>query len=104
MNLVMASLTPEQIERIAHKRAGAKLGWYIHALVYVVVNLFLFALSTYAFGSRPWSVFPVLGWGLGLALHGVAVFLLGEGSGFRQTLLERERARLQRDQEGGRRP
>jgi hypothetical protein len=37
-------------------------------------------------------------------LHGVAVFLLGEGSGFRQTLLERERARLQRDQEGGRRP
>ena len=104
MNLVMSPLTPEQIERIAHKRAGAKLGWYIHALVYVVVNLFLFALSSHAFGSRPWSVFPVLGWGLGLALHGVAVFLLGEGSGVRQTLLERERARLQRDQEGGRRP
>ena len=95
----MAYLTPDDLERLAHKRAGAKLGWYIHAMVYLVVNLFIFALSTYAFGRRPWSVFPLLGWGLGLALHGVAVFMLGDGSGFRRRLLERERERLRREQE-----
>ena len=64
----MTPLSSEEIERIAHKRAGAKLGWYVHAAVYVVVNLFLFAISGYGFGHRPWSIYPLLGWGLGLAL------------------------------------
>ena len=99
MNPTMAYLSPDELERLAHKRAAAKLGWTIHAIAYVVVNVFLFAISTYAFGPRPWSVFPLLGWGIGLALHGVAVFMLGDGSGFREHLLQRERDRLQRRQE-----
>ena len=52
-------MTPEEIERIAAKRAGAKLGWYIHAAVYVLVNLFVFSISHYAFGTRGWSVKPL---------------------------------------------
>jgi len=95
----MALLSDDEIERIAHRRAGAKLGWYIHAALYVVVNLLLFALSQYGFGHRPWSVFPVLGWGVGLALHGISVFMLGAGSSFRERLVQRERARLQREQQ-----
>lgn len=90
-------LSSDDIERIARKRAGAKLGWYIHAVVYVVVNLFLFAMSQYAFGTRRWSVFPMLGWGLGLVLHGVAVFMLGSGSGLRERLVQQEREKLQRE-------
>jgi len=100
----MAYLSPDDLERLAHKRAAAKLGWYIHATVYVVVNLFIFAVSAYSFGRRPWSVFPLLGWGVGLALHGVAVFMLGDGSAFRRRLLERERERLRREQERTPRP
>lgn len=96
----MKHLSPEEIERLAHKRAGAKLGWYVHAALYVVVNLFIFALSSYGFGSRPWSVFPLLGWGLGLALHGISVFLLGASGGLREKLVERERERLQRQRDG----
>ena len=94
----MKSLGPEDLERIAHKRAGVKLGWYVHAAVYLVVNLFLSAIS-FGFGSR-WSIYPMLGWGLGLALHGIAVFFLGAGSGVRDKLLRRERERLQRQLEG----
>ena len=92
-------LTNDEIDRLARKRAGAKLGWYIHATVYVVVNLFLFLLSAQGFGHRPWSVFPVLGWGLGLALHGVAVFVLGGGAALRERLVERERERLLRERD-----
>ena len=84
-------LTPEDIERIAHQRAGAKLRWYVHAVVYVAVNLFIFGISSHGFGDRPWSVVPLLGWGLGLALHGVAVFLLGS---LRERLVQRERDEL----------
>ncbi len=92
-------LSPEEIERLAQRRAGAKLGWYTHAVVYVLVNLFIFAISQHGFGSRPWSVYPLLGWGLGLALHGVAVFILGSAGGMRQRLVQRERERLQRQRQ-----
>jgi hypothetical protein len=95
-----APLTPEALEQLARKRAGAKLGWYIHATVYVVVNTVVFGMSSYAFGIRPWSLGPLLGWGLGLALHGIAVFVLGSGGGLRERLVARERERLQRQQRG----
>jgi hypothetical protein len=96
----MRRLSSEDIERLAHKRAGAKLGWYVHASVYLIVNLFVFAISSYGFGQRPWSVFPLLGWGVGLGLHGISVFLLGAGGGFRERLVDRERERLQRHHGG----
>ena len=91
-------LSHEDIERLARRRAGAKLGWYVHATVFVLVNLMLFAMSSYGLGHRGWSLFPLLGWGLGLALHGIAVFLLGD---LRERLVERERERLRRAQDSG---
>jgi hypothetical protein len=45
-------------------------------------------------------VFPLLGWGLGLALHGVSVFMLGTGSGLREKLERKERERIEREQSG----
>lgn len=92
-------LSPEEIEHLARKRAGAKVGWYLHACLYLVVNIALFAASYYGYRHRPWSVFPAVGWGVGLAFHGISVFLLGKGSGLRERLVARERERLQRDQE-----
>jgi hypothetical protein len=93
-------LSSEEIDRIARKRAGAKLFWYMHAAVFVLVNLFIFSMSRYAFGTRPWSVAPLLGWGLGLALHGISVFVLGKGSGLRERMVQKERERLLRERGG----
>jgi 2TM domain len=92
-------MNPEQIDRLARKRAGAKLVWYVHACVFVVVNLALLAISRYGLGHRPWSIYPVLGWALGLALHGIAVFVLGGAGGLRERMVQRERERLLRDQD-----
>ena len=88
---------PTDIERLARRRAGAKLGWYIHALVYVAVNLMLALLALSA--GRHWAVFPAFGWGLGLAIHGVVVFFLTGGAGLHERLVQQERNRLnlQRD-------
>ena len=95
------TLSAEEIERLAHKRARAKLGWYMHAVVFVLVNLLVFSISRYGFGHRPWSIFPLLGWGLGLALHGVSVFVLGSSSGLSERMVDKERERLQRERGGG---
>lgn len=93
----------DDIDRLARKRASAKMGWYLHALVYVLVNLLLLALSRHGFGDRPWSVYPLLGWGLGLVLHGISVFVLGTGSGLRERMVARERERLLRERDQARR-
>lgn len=91
-------MSPEEIERLARKRAGAKMGWLIHATVYVAVNLLLFAFSELGFGRRPWSFAAPLVWGLGLTLHGASVWLLEAGGRVHQSLIDRERKRLQRAQ------
>jgi hypothetical protein len=88
-----ASATRE-LERRARRNVGMRVGWIIHAMVYVAVNAGLVALS--AQSSRPWAVFPVLGWGLGLAIHGAVVWWV-TGSGM-QRMQARELARLQAEQ------
>ncbi|MEO6623740.1 MAG: 2TM domain-containing protein [Burkholderiaceae bacterium] len=91
-------MTAEEIEHVARKRAGAKLGWYVHASVYLVVNGGMFLASMYGLRQRPWTIYPAMGWGLGLTLHGIAVFLLGSGSSLRERLVQKERDRLQNRQ------
>ena len=93
----LTSLQNPALEKLATKRARAKLGWYIHASVYVAVNLLLAALA--AMSGRHWAIFPAVGWGIGLAVHGVVVFLVTGGAGLHERLVQRERSRLtsQRD-------
>ena len=68
--------TPDaDLRRIAKRRVKLKMGWYVHLVVYVCVNLGLLALNHLAGGER-WSLFPALGWGLGLAFHAYAAFVL----------------------------
>lgn len=86
-----AHLTQDPIERLARKRAGAKLGWYMHAGVYLLVNLLLITLS--AASGRHWAVYPALGWGIGLMVHGAVVFLVA-GGGLHERMVQAERDRL----------
>lgn len=85
-------LSAEALERLAQRRARAKMGWYAHASVYLLVNLLLVALS--ASSGRHWAVFPALGWGLGLLVHGVSVFLLASGSDLHARMVQAERNRI----------
>jgi len=94
MNAATA-LSPAQearLDHLARRRAKAKLGWCLHAAVYVVVNLGLITLSVAS--GRHWAVFPLLGWGLGLFFHGLAVWVFAPGNPMLSRMVERERARL----------
>ena len=83
----------DDIHTRARRRVGIKLGFYTHALVFVLVNLGLFAINSVA-GGRPWSHFPLWGWGLGLAIHGVVTFINLQGQGVRERMLNQEIERL----------
>jgi len=98
MEIAMNPLSSDEIDRLARKRAGAKLGWYFHAVVFVLVNGFFFAASYWGFRSRPFSAYPTLGWGLGLALHFASVFIVGRGGALREQMVRKERERIERQQ------
>ena len=84
----------QDLDRIARKRAGAKLGFYLHAGIFAVVNFALYLINNELNPARLWHVWPLAGWGIGLAFHGLGVFFLGSGSTLRQRMVERERQLL----------
>lgn len=82
----------DALERLAHQRANCKMSWYVHAFVFLAVNLGLVAIA--AASGRHWVFFPSFGWALGLAIHGFVVFAFTPGNGLRERMVERERALL----------
>lgn len=66
----------EKLE-IAKRRVAALKGFYIHLIVFVAVNLGLTALNI-ATGDDWWVQWVLLGWGIGVLAHALAVF--GRGS------------------------
>lgn len=78
----------EDLKRIARRRVNARIGLYIHASVYVVVNAFLALVQMQTTPQVLWNLWPLAGWGLGLAIH-AAVVLLAQ-SGLRERMEARE--------------
>jgi hypothetical protein len=77
------------------ERAIAKLKkkreFTAHLLAYVLVNVFLVAIwAVTSDGTLFWPIFPILGWGIGLAFHGWDVY----GSPPREEQIHHEMARL----------
>lgn len=62
----------------AKQRVEAQKSFYVHLLVYVLVNLWLFVLDLITMPGEWWFYWPLIGWGIGLTAHGLAV-LVGEG-------------------------
>jgi hypothetical protein len=83
------------LEARAQRRVRRKMGFLIHAFVFVAVNLGLFALSQFG-GQHPRAHFPTMGWALGLAIHGIVTLLSLQGEGLRRRLLDQEMQALQR--------
>lgn len=83
----------EDLKRIARRRVKARLGLYVHATVYVVVNSFLALVQSQASPGVLWSLWPLAGWGIGLAVHAAAV-LLGQ-SGLRERMEAEELRKLE---------
>jgi hypothetical protein len=57
-------LRDEAIERLKKKH-----DFYPHVIAYVLVNLFLVGIWAVTGAGFFWPVFPILGWGIGIAFH-----------------------------------
>ena len=91
------SMTEDQLEQLARRRVKQKMAFYVHATVFVLVNLGLAALNLLG-GGRSWHLWPLAGWGLGLAIHGFVTFASLNGDGLRERMQRDEVERLRRKQ------
>lgn len=89
----------EELVRIARRRAGMKFGFFIHLMVFIAVNALLFAINQRTTPGMSWFAFPLGGWAIGLAIHGLAVFL--STSGLRERMVESELRKLESRRNAG---
>ena len=65
----------DEAHRRAYCRAGAKLGFYVHLVAYITVNLLLVFINYSTSPQYLWFKWPLLGWGIGLLFHWLVVFV-----------------------------
>lgn len=70
----MTKESTELTEKKARKRVKELKDYYGHLAVYLLVNSFLMALNLLTSPGDLWFLYPLLGWGIGLASHTFAVF------------------------------
>jgi hypothetical protein len=69
---MMEQGTPAGTKPVARR----KVGLYVHATVYVAVNVLLIAINLTTAPGHLWFQWPLLGWAIGLLTHAVAAFSL----------------------------
>jgi predicted membrane channel-forming protein YqfA (hemolysin III family) len=58
------------------KRIARRQWFWLHAAVFVPIQVILFVLWNAVDAHFPWFAFPLLGWGMLLAVHGVYAFVM----------------------------
>ncbi|MEZ4662331.1 MAG: 2TM domain-containing protein [Caldilineaceae bacterium] len=76
-------------ERI-EKRVEEKLGFYTHLAVYILVNGLLIAINLITSPETYWFIWPLIGWGIAVAIHALGVFVFDEGAALKKRMLEDE--------------
>lgn len=89
-----SDLPADSLEARALHRVRRKIGFYTHALVFVLVHLG-FGLA-YLAGLRPRPFF-VWGWAIGLSIHAFLTFASLQGEGLRERMLRQEIERMRRE-------
>lgn len=64
----------DELRRMAVERIHKRSDFKAHLLAYVLVNTFLVAIWAVTGAGFFWPVFPILGWGIGVAFNAWDVY------------------------------
>jgi len=70
-------MTEEEKYRRARERVEEIRSFYIHVMVYVIVNIVLFIINAVNSPGAWWFYWPLFGWGVAVFIHGVSVWRKG---------------------------
>ena len=89
-------MTEEEMYEEAKKRVQAKRGFYKHLFAYVLVNAILVVVWAFpAGGGYPWFLWVIGGWGIGVVMNFIEVFVWPKGG--ERTAIAREVEKMKRE-------
>jgi hypothetical protein len=98
MSLGDQSPEDEAVYREASRRYAIKRGLVEDALVFGVVNTGLAVFNLLTTPHQLWFIYPLFGWGIGLAAHALTSWHTLSGGHDRGIAAEMRRLRARRDQ------
>ncbi|MCU0534866.1 MAG: 2TM domain-containing protein [Hydrococcus sp. Prado102] len=63
----------DTMKKQAKASARRHLGFQLHFIPYLATSVFMVLLNLTTTPRCFWSIYPILGWGLGVTLHGVCI-------------------------------
>ena len=72
------------------KACRGQVRFFVHAAVYAAVMVLLVLINLLTLPGTIWFIWPLIGWGFAVALHGVGVYLLADKTVVLDALTERE--------------
>jgi hypothetical protein len=79
----------QKAEETARQKAKLKVEFRIHLVTYIIVNAFLATINLLLTPEYLWIIWPLMGWGIGLIIHGLQVYL-STNSSFKERMIEKE--------------
>lgn len=64
----------------ARRRAETKYKFRIHAVVFAAVMTLLVLINVLTMPGTIWFIWPLLGWGTAVAIHGARVYLFADST------------------------
>jgi hypothetical protein len=64
-----ATMTPEEMRALAVRRLRKQSDFRVHLLIYVAVNALLIVVWAWTGVGFFWPIFPIVGWGIGVAAN-----------------------------------
>ena len=89
-------MSEEEIYRKAREKVEEKKGFYVHFIVYILVNILLIIIWAATGAGFPWFIFPLGGWGIGVLFHFLGVFVFSRQTNWERREIEKEVERLKR--------
>ena len=84
----------EEIYQKAKKRVEAKIRFYLHLTVYIVVNILLIIVNITTSTKYLWFKWPLIIWGLGLLFHSIGIRFSSAGYSIKDLMIEKEMRKL----------
>jgi hypothetical protein len=80
-------MNSQEINTTAERRANEKFGFYMHLMVFVIINTMLTAINLLTNTQFLWFIYPLFGWGAAILIHAASMLM---GRSLKDRLLEHE--------------
>ena len=76
--------------RNASDKVNARILFYTHIAVYLMVNVILVIINLKTFPRYLWFRWVLIAWGIGLLFHAAVTFIFFGETGIRERMIEKE--------------